>query len=141
MSTHPLGEAPEECRPQKRKRGQADVSRQLQSPCNKAARSCSYIVFLCGFSDRERRELRRRWAEELDIVEEVSTSVTHIVVKPPTKKDKYYPYSALFYAYEKFRHHPDEKVSRIFMSDVFGRVLVLSGRSSEGKQKRAALRR
>ncbi|RCN33870.1 hypothetical protein ANCCAN_20291 [Ancylostoma caninum] len=84
---------------QKRKRvGFADTPTQLKSPCNKAARSDFFNVFLVGFSEKEKADIIRNCADEIDVKEVLSTSVTHLVVKLPTRKDKPYPYAALYYA-------------------------------------------
>ncbi|EYC31786.1 hypothetical protein Y032_0003g1237 [Ancylostoma ceylanicum] len=84
---------------QKRKRvGFADTPTQLKSPCNKAARSDFFNVFLVGFSEKEKADIVRNSVDEIDVKEVLSTSVTHLVVKLPTKRDKPYPYAALYYA-------------------------------------------
>ncbi|VDM66721.1 unnamed protein product [Strongylus vulgaris] len=84
---------------QKRKRvGFAGTPKLSKGPCNKAARADHFNVFLVGFSDKEKSELLRSCIEEIDVKDVISTSVTHLVVKPPSKKDKTYLYSALYYA-------------------------------------------
>uniref|UniRef100_A0A7I4YF69 BRCT domain-containing protein n=1 Tax=Haemonchus contortus TaxID=6289 RepID=A0A7I4YF69_HAECO len=172
---------------QKRKRGlQPDVPRLLRSPCNKSARPGTYTVFLCGFNDREKRELQKHCAEGIIIKELLSTSVTHVIVKPPTRRDRGYLYSALYYAvvsgawllrpswilsskngigpeseheisseddslhptkfeeilslYHSIRSSSIVKCNGIFSDEVFRRVFVLTGRTNEGKLKKAALR-
>ncbi|KAK5977806.1 hypothetical protein GCK32_003831 [Trichostrongylus colubriformis] len=186
MSSRPPSRESEGNRSQKRKRGgQTDVPRLLKSPCNKAARAGTYTVFLCGFSEREKRELRKHCSEEVNIDQIISTSVTHVIVKPPSRKDRGYLYSALYYAvvsgawllrpswivsskngvepeceheisseddelytdkfkeilrlYKSWRSSSERKGSAIFSGDVFRRVFVLTGRTSDGKQRKAAL--
>ncbi|KAK6743864.1 hypothetical protein RB195_010890 [Necator americanus] len=174
---------------QKRKRvGFADALSQLKSPCNKTARPGYFNVFLVGFSDKEKADIRRSCTDEIDVKDFVSTAVTHVVVKLPTKKNRHFPYAALYYAvvsgawilrpswlshskegilpegdhefkhnqvdiqtpllskftqivslYERYQKSRDCRGCNIFSHRVFKRVLILTGRTSEGKQKRAAL--
>ncbi|KAE9416044.1 hypothetical protein Angca_001404, partial [Angiostrongylus cantonensis] len=82
----------------KRKRiEQPRTSNKAENPSGKAARSSCPIVFLCGFSEREKRHLRQ-CCREIEVKEMVAPSVTHVIAKPVLKKDKFYPYSVLYYA-------------------------------------------
>ncbi|VDL77225.1 unnamed protein product [Nippostrongylus brasiliensis] len=85
-------------RPKRKRGGQTEAPAHMRSPCCKAARPGSHTVFLCGFTDREKRDLRRHSAKGIQVEEVVKTTVTHVVVKPPSKRDKSYPYSALYFA-------------------------------------------
>ncbi|KAK6017973.1 hypothetical protein OSTOST_16494, partial [Ostertagia ostertagi] len=155
MSSRPPSRELEGNKCQKRKRGgQVDVPRLLKSPCNKAARPVSYTVFLCGFSDRERRELRKHCTEGVEIeggawlLRPSWILSSKDGIEPESEHEISFEddgsYTAKFkeilLLYKSFRSSPEGRSRTIFSAEVFRRVFVLTGRTTEGKQKKAALR-
>uniref|UniRef100_A0A1I7XGD8 BRCT domain-containing protein n=1 Tax=Heterorhabditis bacteriophora TaxID=37862 RepID=A0A1I7XGD8_HETBA len=85
-------------RSKKRKRMSAPTTpTHPKSPSRKAARADCRKVLIVGFPNKEKINLKNNCPSGIEILENLSPELSHIVLKPPTK-DKDFNWSELYYA-------------------------------------------